>query len=241
MNDVETHYETLLASRYVWMHGDFEARTRDESALLQALGVGAGHGATAIDLGCGPGYQSIALARLGYRVTALDSSARLLEDLRRASGTLPIAIVHGDLRDCARHVPLACGIAVCMGDTLTHLPSRETVRSLFRDLAAVLAPGARTVFTWRTLETELGGEERFIPVRADTARIMTCFLEYAPDCVRVHDLIHERDGATWTLHKSSYTKLRLPLAWVAAEMSAAGFEVETARPGAVAALAARRP
>jgi hypothetical protein len=112
---------------------------------------------------------------------------------------------------------------------------------LFRDLAAVLAPGARTVFTWRALETELCGEERFIPVRADADRIMTCFLEYAPEYVRVHDLIHERDGAAWTLHKSSYTKLRLPLAWVAAEMSAAGFAVETARPGPFAVLAARRP
>ena len=241
MSDVHVHYETLLAARYVWMHGDFEERARSESALLQTLGIDAGHGATALDLGCGPGYQSIALGRHGWRVTALDSSAQLLDELRRAAGALPIVTVHADLRECAQHVPAACELAVCMGDTLTHLASRDEVHALFRDLAAALAPGARAVLTWRTLDTELAGTDRFIPVRADADRIMTCFLEYAPESVRVHDVVHERDGGSWRMHTSSYTKLRLPLAWVAAALAAAGFDIEIARPGAFTALVARRP
>ncbi len=56
-----------------------------------------------------------------------------------------------------------------------------------------------------------GGLDRFIPLRADADRIMTCFLESnGSESVMVHDLIHVRQGETWTLRKSAYPKLFPP-------------------------------
>ena len=55
---------------------------------------------------------------------------------------------------------------------------------------------------------------------------MTCALEYEPDCVVVTDLIHIHAGNGWTLHKSSYRKLRLDSASVTKELAGIGFVVD---------------
>lgn len=84
-----------------------------------------------------------------------------------------------------------------MGDTLTHLPSKDDVAALLRDVAQSLAPGGQLVLSYRDLTRPLTGTDRFLPVRSTDDRIMTCFLEYADaDTVMVHDLIHTRAGAT---------------------------------------------
>jgi hypothetical protein len=40
-------------------------------------------------------------------------------------------------------------------------------------------------------------------------RILTCFLEEQAEHIVVHDVLHERAGATWKMRVSSYLKLRL--------------------------------
>jgi hypothetical protein len=67
--------------------------------------------------------------------------------------------------------------------------------------------------------------DRFVPIRGDSDRVMTCFLEYEPETVIVHDLIHVREGEGWTLHKSAYRKLRLSLAWVEMKLRENSFKV----------------
>lgn len=77
MGDVLNHYEDHLADIYSWIYGDFHARLRANHDFFEMHGiVGPGN---AIDLGAGPGYQSIALCDLGFSVTAADFSAKLLE------------------------------------------------------------------------------------------------------------------------------------------------------------------
>jgi hypothetical protein len=72
----------------------------------------------------------------------------------------------------------------------------------------------------------LQGDARFILVRADEQRILTCFLEYADTAVTVHDVLHEREGGQWRLRVSSYPKLRLPPAYVADALSVRGLRVQ---------------
>lgn len=123
-------------------------------------------------------------------------------------------------------LPESASVIVCMGDTVTHLPSKESVQKLFTNVFQKLARGGVFVLTYRDLTGELAGTDRFLPVQADDTRIMTCFLEYkSSDAVTVHDLVYVRGEGGWKLNKSSYEKLRLGSSWVGAALRKAGFTI----------------
>lgn len=120
-------------------------------------------------------------------------------------------------------------LIVCLGDTLTHLQSREDVGQLARDVAASLKPDGRFVAMFRDYTHPAVGDARFIPVRADANRIHTCFLEEHADHMLVHDIVydrgrHEREGDAWRMRVSSYPKLRLAPQAAADALSDAGLE-----------------
>jgi SAM-dependent methyltransferase len=228
MSNVAKHYEQLLAEHYVWMFGlPFEQKVAEQKTLLdQVLGTLPARKGAAVDLGCGPGFQAIALAELGYSpVIAVDSSHELLAELEARREFYDIEIREADITKLDS-VALAesVSVIVCMGDTLTHLPSKESVRKLFADVSQRLAPGGVFVLTYRDLTGELTGTDRFLPVQADDTRIMTCFLEYrTSDAVTVHDLVYVHGEGGWKLNKSSYEKLRLASSWVADALRDTGF------------------
>jgi SAM-dependent methyltransferase len=231
MSTVKDHYERLLSQHYTWMFGSsFEERVNEQQSFLSGtLGpLNAPEAPLAVDLGCGPGFQTIALARLGFSpVIAVDTSSELLDELRSHIDGLPVRIEKSDLRDLAAIVQAGqATVIVCMGDTLTHLPDKSDVSALFRGVFDRLRPGGMFVITYRDLTAELYGTDRFIPVRSDDNKIMTCFLEFEnAESVVVHDLVYVRQATGWSLNKSSYRKLRLGVNWMRQELGNAGFTV----------------
>ncbi|WP_119068632.1 class I SAM-dependent methyltransferase [Rubrobacter indicoceani] len=226
MASVEEHYEELLARHYTWMRGDYKDRVRENRELFEGLGIRPERGGAALDLGCGSGFQSVALARLGFRVVGVDSSETLLAELgEKAASDLDISTVKGDLRRTGLYRDRGpFEVVVCMGDTLTHLGSRQEVRLLLGDLHRVVEPKGWVVFQFRDLTTALEGSERAVPVRMEENRIMATFLEYEAERVNVHDMIFSREGSGWTMHKSAYVKLRLGAGEIAGFMEEAGFK-----------------
>jgi len=224
MTQVQDHYDRLLADHYTWMFGvPFADKVAEQAEILRRAGVTAPR--RAIDLGCGSGFQSLALCALGAdRVHAVDTSRKLLDELEtHNAAAAPVTTVLGDLRDFRALVPDGADAIVCMGDTLTHLPDRAAVSALFADIAAALPSGGRCVLSYRDLGAAPTGLDRFIPLRATADKIMTCFLERTgTDTVLVHDLVHVRDGESWTLLKSAYPKLILPLAEIRRDLSDLG-------------------
>jgi SAM-dependent methyltransferase len=227
MATVRDHYDTVLAEHYSRMFGDFEAKVAEQRALLERLGVTAPPAVgAAVDLGCGSGFQSVALARLGFRVLSIDFSQRLLAELSDRARGLTIEAIAGDIRDVARLVPAGVDLAVCMGDTLSHLEREDDLSRVFRGVAGRLVAGGRFVLTFRDLGGELRDLDRVIPLCASDDLVMTCFLEYEPSTVKVHDLIWVRHPDGWRFHKGAYRKLRLAPERVTARLAAAGFTVE---------------
>jgi hypothetical protein len=219
------HYESHLAPVYSWMAGGVEPAAARAERELDALGLLRGESRYAVDLGAGFGMHTLPLARHGWGVLAIDSSAILLRELERHAAGLDVRVVDGDLLAFARYLDAAPNLVLCMGDTLTHLPSREAVESLFADVHSRLADGGVFVTSFRDYTSEPAGTARCIPVKSDAERILTCFLEYTPDTVRVHDILHERLDDDWRMSVSDYTKLRLSPGWVNATLSRIGFDV----------------
>ena len=115
-----------------------------------------------------------------------------------------------------------------MVDTLLHLASQDVVEHLFDDVAAALEPGGTFIATFRDFSVAAEELDRFISVRSDKQTIFTCFLEFEPATVKVHDLVYRCIDGDWKFAKSYYRKLRLSTAWVVSTLRAVGFQkVET--------------
>jgi SAM-dependent methyltransferase len=226
MTDAARHYEELLAEHYTWMAGGLAANVARAAEFFARHGIAPGPGGVAFDLGAGSGFQSLPLARAGFKVYAVDLSDKLLRETEAAGPGLPIVAVRSDLLAFLAQPPEPADLIVCMGDTLTHLASAADVAALCSAARAALLPQGRIVLTFRDLSVERSGPDRFLPVRSELERIFTCFLEYEAEHVRVHDLVHVRnpDGA-WALRKSAYRKLRLSEAAATERLEAAGLGV----------------
>jgi SAM-dependent methyltransferase len=241
MAAVRDHYASHLAPIYLWMAGGFENAVALGKSDLDALGIKAGPNMIALDLGAGFGMHAIALARAGCAVTAIDDSCILLDELRARSAGLPIRVIEGDLLRVADYVSVAPDIVLCMGDTLTHIQTKEEIEGLLADVSRVLAPGGLFATTFRDYTAAATGVLRFIPVRSDANRIHTCFLEEGPTHMVVHDIVHERVGDAWRMKVSSYQKLRLSAQWVLDALRRVGLRpTVSAGPRGMVQIAGRR-
>jgi SAM-dependent methyltransferase len=244
---VKTHYDQMLGSVYSWIVGDFDVACRENTSLFASLGLRSDRGADAVDLGCGPGCQTIPLAEAGFNVTAIDFCNDLLSELKQHAGNLPVRIVQDDILNFSRHVPDAPELIVCMGDTLAHLPCMEAVNSLIADVVSALQPGGSFIASLRDYSgPPLTGVDRFIPIRSSSNRIFSCFLEFQGDKIHVHDLLQTREHGAWQLRVSRYQKLRLDYRYVAKMLGDHGMTVEMpcAAPGAARGMMiihARKP
>lgn len=229
MSTVHAHYDQLLGPVYTWMAGGWDAALARNRALLDSLGLASWPRGVAVDLGCGSGFQSIPLAEAGFDVVALDLNETLLAELRGHAARLSVRIVRDDLLNFAAHLSGDAALIVCMGDTLTHLPSIDAVGALVHTTAPRLQRGGRLVLGFRDLAShELTGPSRFIPVRSEADRIFTCFLDYRADCVEVNDLLYRRESEQWHFSSSAYRKLRLSAASVGRLLTEAGLTLELA-------------
>lgn len=206
---VKEHYENHLGNIYSWMTGDFDTAQSLQETFFSTNGITAHTNNIAIDLGAGHGLQTISLAKLGFEVYAVDLNRQLLETLEQNARSLNVHVVEDDLLNYLEHTPQCAAVIVCMGDTLTHLESYEHVASLVQLAEKKLMRGGKLILSFRDLTNKLVGEQRFIRVRSDDNRILTCFLEYFPDRVMVHDILHEKVDGVWQQRVSAYPKLRL--------------------------------
>jgi SAM-dependent methyltransferase len=241
MTSVVEHYEKHLGPIYTWMVGGVENAIERGAAEIETLHASPQAGNVAVDLGAGFGMHAIPLARRGFSVVAVDTCAGLLEELCRRRDTLPIRTIRDDLLLFRKHLATEAQLVLCMGDTLTHLADFESVVRLIAAVAETLRPGGRFVTTFRDYSKTLTDEQRFIPVRSDDRRILTCFLEYASSHVRVHDILHERGPSGWQMRVGSYRKLRVVPDWICNVLKSSGFDVrrEAGMDGMVRLVATR--
>ncbi len=226
MASVKEHYDSLLASCYSWMCGGSDLKLKENRAFFRDHGIRPVLSAAAVDLGAGSGFQAIPLAEAGFKVTAIDVSSELLAQLNKTVGKLPIRTVQADLLNFTEYSPEKIELIVCMGDTLTHLKALADVIELIHRVYGALEQGGLLILGFRDMTVELTQLDRFIPVRSDSKRIFTCFLEYEKSHIKVHDILYEKMADQWKMKVSFFRKLRIASQWVQDCLLKTGFKVE---------------
>lgn len=211
---VNDHYNNHLGNFYAWMIGDFVEKQREQEAFFRENKITPFATNVAIDLGAGHGLQSVSLARLGFKVYAVDFSEKLLHELKQNKGDLSIEPIQDDLINFIKNFGGKAELIVCMGDTITHLESLQQVELLIVEIGNHLENHGKVIFSFRDLTSAIQHLARFIPVRSDENRILTCFLEYFSDHVLVHDILYEKQDGKWNQKISAYPKLRLDAALI---------------------------
>lgn len=223
MATVREHYDKVLSDNYSWMFGGFDIAIQRNVEFIKKHQLEPKGSGIAIDLGAGSGFQSIPLAQAGYAVTAIDFDIKLLTELKKNCGNLQIKIVQDNFVNLEKVSPKNAELISCMTDTILHLESKDQVIFVFEKAFQSLESGGKFILTFRDLTHTLSELDRFLPVRSDENTISTCFLEYEPDTVKVHDIIYKKTVGSWKLFKSFYRKLRLSESWINKQLSKVNF------------------
>jgi len=108
---------------------------------------------TVLDIGCGVGRMTRALAAKADRVIAIDVSGEMLARAREMNPQLTnVEWIHGDGRSL-RPVDDAAVDACFSWVVFQHVPDREVIFDYIREMARVLKPGGWTVFHVSTSPT----------------------------------------------------------------------------------------
>lgn len=119
-------------------------RERQERALAWVRSLGLPTGARALDAGCGAGHASVALARTGLSVDAVDPVEEMVELAQRNAEAAGVGEQVGVRRGDAQQLPYGDAtfdLAIALG----MLPWAEAPAAAVRELGRVLRPGGRLI------------------------------------------------------------------------------------------------
>lgn len=182
-HSVEVFYDQL-APDYDRMTG-FEGRFIREGPFFKAL-IEHHHINTVLDAGCGTGFHSILLARLGAKVTAVDLSAVMLERLRdrAAREHLSITTSRSSFQELHQQVRTRFDGIFCMGNALAHLLTTDDLRLVMQNFSCLLNPRGLLVLQVLNFERILTLRPRVISVKTDGGMVFTRYYEYEDPLIR---------------------------------------------------------
>ena len=223
---VKEHYDNHLADFYSWMIGDFDKEKESFMVFCHKNEVKPFKTGIAIDLGAGSGIQSIALGEIGFKVKAVDFNEKLLSELKSRIGGLQIELIKDDILNVKSITNLSVDLITCCGDTISHLETFKQLDRLFQDCYDLLEVSGKLILSFRDYSVALSDTQRFIPVKSDEERILTCVIDYYDEKITVTDLLHEKTNGVWTQKISSYEKLRVRTDSVINRAETVGFSVD---------------
>lgn len=120
-----------------------EYTTAEVDFLVRVAGLRPG--SRVLDLPCGSGRHTLALARRGCHVTGIDISSEAIAFARAVAGETTVDLRVGDM--AAVPTELRVDLAICMGNSFGYL-EHDATRQFLADLASVVVPGGNLVLDY---------------------------------------------------------------------------------------------
>lgn len=156
----DTTFYDQLTPLYHLIHQDWNGSIERQGQQLAALIEREWPGRRRVlDVACGIGTQALALARLGYTVTASDLSpaevARARLEAEQRHLRLDISVC--DMRQAHAHHGGEFDIVVCADNSLPHLLSNADICTALQQIYACIQPGGGCIITVRDYDAEPRG------------------------------------------------------------------------------------
>lgn len=136
-------YEESFGEDYliVYRHRDFGGARREVERMIGWLELP--QGARVLDLCCGMGRHSLALAEAGYEVTGVDLSEALLREARAQAGAEAVTWIRSDMRQ----LPLEGGFeaVVNLFTSFGYFEEDEEQVKVLREIRRMLVPGGKFI------------------------------------------------------------------------------------------------
>jgi len=170
------------------------------SSRLEAAGA-----RRVLDVACGTGQHSIALARAGYEVVGADLSQAMIavaQSNARESGVDVKFIVAG-FGQLAETGPFGgrFDAILCLGNSLPHAMTAEALREALRDFGTVLRPGGLLIVQNRNFDLVWETRERFMPPEThrdgNEERIFIRFYDFHEETITFNVNTLHRTGTKW--------------------------------------------
>ena len=166
-NDTTGFYDAVADAYHLW-YRDWDSELEREGLNLRRY-FREHEVQTVLDASCGPGTQAVALARLGYSVTAADPSAGLLARARRNAAGDGVAdrltFVQSDFQNLLRSVQGSFDAVLTKGNALPHLLRDDQIEEALLVFHELLRPGGLLLIGMRDFEPLLEDRPRFWPGR----------------------------------------------------------------------------
>jgi ubiquinone/menaquinone biosynthesis C-methylase UbiE len=224
-----------------WDNGDWQAHIESEQAVLTTA-FGPADGRTILDASCGTGRQALALAALGWQVTAADYTPAAVQIAQDRARQLDLSVTFqiADMRQLSTSVPSAFDWAIsCMA--LDNLLEDAAIQAAITELWQVLRPHGRCYIRLRDFDHLLAvkpryemREERVLPT-GRIFRLEDWIYESATHVICMYVFLHEdqtKAGYRWETTAYGYRRRALPKADLARMLSTAGFSDITFLPQA---------
>ncbi|NBB95667.1 MAG: methyltransferase domain-containing protein [Planctomycetes bacterium] len=190
---------------------DEAARAETVDRFARAMASRA-DGGRALDLACGAGLYSVALARAGMDVTGVDISSGMLSLACRRSRDegLSVTLHEAPMENLPPEIAGPFDLAVCMGNSVPHLLNNDDLASFFDGVAARLAPGGLLAIHLLNYARIGADRQRVVGVTRsdDGQRQFVRFYDFLEDLVRFNILKIRWPHAGPPVHDLQSTTLR---------------------------------
>jgi glycine/sarcosine N-methyltransferase len=205
---------------------NWQGRLAQELPFLQSW-LNSWQATHVLDLACGSGRHTAALAGAGYQMTGSDLQDDMLEEAARQCAKTPCTLIQKDM--CENHDLPAQDAILCLGNSLCLLPDMQHVTRCLDQIFKQLKPTGGIILHVLNYDRFIDPDMSFFPLRTlyqESGEVKAHFqkiIELHSDFAHVHMLKISNETSGWNRQHRSDRLLRFDASSLQQMVQNAGF------------------